>query len=209
MISVCMAVHNRADMIRRNMGALLAAIAMAGEPCEVVIATDDPQAADAWPPKCQPTVVRVSLPFSAGAWRCAAASMALGEVMVMLDCDMRVPPGYLRDVAALVRQGLAAFPLYQREMRAGGPLAPGNGYGNAAWSRDVWRRLAAVAPGGNPWGNSTVWGKEDVAAVRLIRDRGIAPIWRQPMPGLIHVWHPKPAGDWYGGVGAVRVGDEG
>jgi glycosyltransferase involved in cell wall biosynthesis len=187
-ISVCIVAYNRDAMLARTAPALEASARTCGEEVERVVLTEGPQ------------------PFSAGAWRTMAANASKGEILVMLDADMLVPPDFLVRMAAIVRAGRAAFPLYMREDHPGGRQSPGNGWGNAAFSREVWTAVAA-AYNGHPYPETTRWGHEDVAFAKRVHR--LVPFWRELVPGFVHLWHPKTGSQWYGapGVGGVQRGE--
>ena len=188
MISVCIVAYQRDVMLSRTAPALDIAVQACGEEVERVTLTEGPQ------------------PFSAGAWRKLAANASKGDVLVMLDADMLVPADFLARMAAIVRAGRAAFPLYMREDHPGGRQSPGNGWGNAAFSREVWTAVSA-AYHGHPYPESTRWGHEDVAFAKRVHR--LAPYWRELVPGFVHLWHPKTGSQWYGapGVGGVQRGE--
>lgn len=188
MISICVVAYNRDAMLAKTRPALEASIARAACPCELVTVTDGP------------------MPFSAGAWRTIAAKQATGDTIIMLDADMLVPLTFVASMASLAAIGVAAFPLYVRERGPGGPTSPGNGWGNAAFSRQVWERMLVLTRG-QPYGTATRWGGEDVSFARILQANRLAPVWRRVMPGLVHLWHPKTGSLWYGGEGVGMQGD--
>lgn len=187
MVSVCIVAYNRDAMLARTLPLVNASALVCGEPCEVLTMREGPE------------------PFSAGAWRNRMGARATGDVLVMLDADMAVPATFLADMARLVRSGKAAFPLYLREDHPGGHQSPGNGWGNAAFSREVWAKVSEATHGA-PYPELTRWGHEDVAFAKAVQ-RG-TPIWRQLVPGFVHLWHAKTGSEWYGsgGVGGCKGG---
>lgn len=196
MISVCIVAYNRDDMLAKTWPTWKRAQCETREPVEWVIAADRFSV-----PEDLPAMVWVacSLPFSAGAWRTLAAQRSTGDVLVMLDADMAAPVNYLYTMADIVHQGMAAFPLYMRERSPGGPASPGNGWGNAAFSRAVWER-ACQTTHGEPYPTGTRWGGEDVAFAKLVTQTLRVPLWRRLVPGLVHLWHPKTGSPWYDGA---------
>ena len=195
MISACIACWDRWWMMTRTAPALRASLDATGEPHELVIATDTPPGLHLRPTE---RTVPAKLPFSVGAWRNLAVNASTGDVVLVIDVDMIVPVGYVGELAAIVRSGQAAFPLYMRESTpAGPPLTKGIGFGNCAFSRDMW--VAACAEtGGRPYMEKTVWGGEDTQFCNLLLRRR-RPVWRKPIAGFVHLYHSKAAGSntWY------------
>jgi glycosyltransferase involved in cell wall biosynthesis len=187
MISVCIVAYNRDAMLARTAPALEASARACGDEVELVILRVGPE------------------PFSAGAWRTLAANASRGEILVMLDADMLVPPDFLARMAAIVRSGKSAFPLYLREDHPGGHQSPGNGWGNSAFSREAWSSVAK-AYNGHPYPEGTRWGHEDVAFAKRVHR--IGPYWRELVPGFVHLWHHKSGSEWYGGKDRGMMGDQ-
>ena len=207
MVSVCIAHSARSIIVARGqriklfprcVASLCKAAAETAIPTELVVA-DYPQNRDDGPPLVEWLPVLCTIPLHvvemAGEWDKgkalnAAAARATGDVLFFLDCDFLVPAEVLRRGTAYAREGKAWFPGYLAENGPGGPfnrVPTRMGCGNMFLSKQLWERFGA-------WRSATEHGVIDQPAGQWFAERGLAAEgidYREPVPGFVHLWHPK------------------
>jgi len=208
MLSVCIAHAARSTVAARGqlialfprcVRSLCAAVHDCGLPTELVVADypgirDDGPPLDEWLPKaCTiPTrIVPMTGEWDKGAALNAAAGRADGDHLFFLDCDFLVPAEVLRRGTAYADAGKAWFPGYLAQNGPGGRFnrVPKHmGYGNMFLPKSLWERFGG-------WRSATEHGVIDHPAGRWAAKLGVAaePVadYREPVPGFVHLWHPK------------------
>jgi SAM-dependent methyltransferase len=191
-VSICTVIHNRSNLHKAQTASLgRSALNWRGH-LELCIADFHSDDTDWQYLELLPfPVKRVCLDgcFSLGRGRNESACMATHETILFLDADMLLPPDFFCTLVPLVSAGVAAFPIYEREVSPGGPLVWGQGWGNVMLPASIWR--------GRVWIEHDYWGGEDNDMAQQLRD--VLPIWRERLPGFIHQWHEKDSASnvWY------------
>jgi hypothetical protein len=183
-VSICTVVRNRAANLQRLVESLVAS--GAGWPGEIELIIADFRSEDtdwAFMESLPFPARRLEVPglFSMGRGRNTAIRAATGEVLVVLDADMLLPPGFLRDMIPAAMQPQALFPIYEREVEPGGRRIRGHGWGNIIVQKQLLEGLT--------WPEQETWGGEDTVMAAQLRRR--VAVWRQPVPGFIHQWHAR------------------
>jgi len=210
MLSVCIAHSARSTVAARGqlialfprcVASLCSAVAETGIPTELIVA-DYPANRDAGPPLADWLPGRRTIPlrivemtglWDKGAALNAAAAKTSGDALFFVDCDFLIPPEILRRGIAYAGDGLAWFPGYLAQNGPGGRFdrVPKHmGCGNMFLGRPLWERFGG-------WSSATEHGVIDHPAGRWATKLGVAaePVdKRKPVPGFVHVWHPKYTG---------------
>lgn len=210
MLSICIAHSARStlqwrgrliSLFPRCVDSLCRAAAELRGPFELIVA-DYPLNRDAGPPLADwlpractipARIIEMAGTWDKGAALNAAAAAASGDVLFFLDCDFLVPAEVLRRGTLYAAQGLAWFPGYLCQTRPGGKfsrLPHRMGCGNMIVSRTLFDQFGGWLPAPGR-------GMLDIPAGNWFAERGLSVesvVYREPVPGFVHLWHPKHLG---------------
>ncbi len=137
--------------------------------------------------------------YSRAAGRNIGAKWADGGVIVFLDADMVVPPGFFHAVVEEVKPGRAFFPICRdakpeydydappEEQKNNLGRARPHGYGSCAFVLQDWLQVG-------PWNEDrTAWGREDADLYQRACE-ALGDVVRYELVGLIHQDHPRDEG---------------
>jgi glycosyltransferase involved in cell wall biosynthesis len=200
-ISVVTQQRDRREHLERMLDSLRAAALPDGTELQVVVADYDAEDAGTKELVESRGAIHVPAggPYNRAAGRNLGARWADGSVVVFLDADMVVPPGFFHAVLEEVRPGRAFFPVCRDAEEGydhGKPLegqrgklgrARSHGYGNCALT------LADLEKAG-PWNEDhSAWGREDTEFYGAA-SAALDEVARYELVGLVHQAHPRDEG---------------
>lgn len=152
----------------------------------------------AWLPR-RLVLLSAELPFSLGRGRNLGIGASHGEVLVILDADMLVPPDFFSRFVPLCNASRAVFPVYQRiDNPITNETSRGAGWGNCIVLRSTFDAVKATKGRAHGYGyiETDSWGSEDTSFRNVLINKLGIECLRPACADLLHQWHRK-QGPWY------------